>query len=114
VAMASKNLVWLRGEIKTPPFSHSARIEAGFLLRRLQDGERLGMPASRPLPEVGANCHELRVVDRDVTWRIVYHVADDAIILLDVFTKKTRTLPERVAAAARRRLKDYLRISRED
>jgi len=110
----SKTLVWLRGEIKTPPFSRSARVEAGFLLRRLQDGELLGMPASRPLTEIGANCHELRVVDRDVTWRIVYHVADDAIVLLDVFSKKTRTLPGRVAAAAKRRLKEYLRITRED
>jgi phage-related protein len=109
-----KPLVWLRGEIKTPPFLHAARLEAGFLLRRLQDGELLGMPASRPLPEIGANCHELRVVDRDVTWRIVYHVADDAIVILDVFSKKTRALPGRVAAAAKRRLKEYLRIVRED
>ena len=112
--MASKPLIWLRGEIKTPPFSRNARLEAGFLLRRLQTGEMLGMPASRPLPDIGANCHELRVVDRDVTWRIVYHVADDAIVLLDVFNKKTRTLPGRVAAAAKRRLKEYLRIARED
>src|SRR4051794_33587744 len=67
-----KPLVWLRGEIKTPPFSHAARLEAGFLLRRLQDGELIGMPSSRPLPEIGANCHELRVVDRDVTWRVVF------------------------------------------
>jgi phage-related protein len=54
------------------------------------------------------------VVDRDVTWRIVYHVADDAIVVLDVFSKKTRTLPGRVAAAAKRRLKEYLRVVRED
>jgi len=111
---APKPLVWLRAEIKTPPFSHNARIEAGFLLRRLQDGELLGMPASRPLPEIGRNCHELRVTDRDVTWRIVYYVAEDAIVLLDVFTKKTRALPAKVAAAAKRRLKEYLRIAREN
>jgi phage-related protein len=109
-----KPLVWLRGEIKTPPFSHDARLEAGFLLRRLQDGELLGMPASRPLPEIGVNCHELRVVDRDVTWRVVYHVADDAIVIVDVFSKKTRTLPGRVIAATKRRLKEYLRVVRED
>jgi phage-related protein len=110
---APKPLIWLRGEIKTPPFSHGARLEAGFLLRRLQDDELLGMPASRPLSEIGANCHELRVVDRDGTWRIVYHVADDAIVV-DVFSKKTRTLPGRVAVATKRRLKEYLRIVRED
>jgi hypothetical protein len=31
-----KPLVWLHGEEKTPPFSKEARLEAGFLLRRLQ------------------------------------------------------------------------------
>jgi phage-related protein len=109
-----KPLVWLRSEIKTPPFSHEARVEAGFLLRRLQDGELLGMPASRPLPEIGASCHELRVVDRDATWRIVYHVAEDAIVLLEIFSKKTRTLPRSVVIAAKRRLRDYLRVIQED
>jgi phage-related protein len=109
-----KPLVWLRGEIKTPQLSQRARLEAGFLLRRLQDGELLGMPSSRPLPEIGASCHELRVVDRDVTWRIVYYLGVDAIVILDVFSKKTRTLPGRVAAAAKARLKEYLRVVREE
>ena len=43
-------LVWLFGEVKTPPFSAEARVEAGFLLRRLQQGETLGLPQSRPMP----------------------------------------------------------------
>jgi hypothetical protein len=42
-----KPLVWLHGEIKTPPFTAAARIEAGVLLRRLQRGELLGLPHSR-------------------------------------------------------------------
>ena len=112
--IVSKPLVWLRGEIKSPPFSHASRVEAGFLLRRLQDGELLGMPASRPLPEIGPNCHELRVVNRDATWRIVYHVAEDAIVLLDLFSKKTRTLPRNIAVAVKRRLRAYLRAVKED
>src|SRR4051795_1849826 len=99
-----KPLVWLRGEVKTPPFSRESRIEAGFLLRRLQNGEVLGMPSSRPLPTVGSNCHELRIGDRDVTWRIVFHLAPDAIVILEVFRKKTRTLPKTVADAAKQRL----------
>ena len=60
-------LVWLHGEVKTPPFSREARIEAGYLLRWLQRGEKLTLPQSRPMPRVGARCHELRVVDVDVT-----------------------------------------------
>ena len=42
-----KFLVWLSGEVKTPPFSAEARLEAGFLLRRLQQGEKLSLPHSR-------------------------------------------------------------------
>lgn len=34
-----KPLVWLHGQIKTPPFSAEARVEAGYLLGRLQQGE---------------------------------------------------------------------------
>jgi phage-related protein len=64
-----KFLVWLSGEVKTPPFSAEARLEAGFLLRRLQQGEKLSLPQCRPMPSVGAGCHELRIVDQDVTWR---------------------------------------------
>jgi hypothetical protein len=59
----SKPLVWLHGEVKTPPFSARARAEAGFLLRLLQLGERLTMPMSRAMPTIGTNCHELRIVD---------------------------------------------------
>jgi hypothetical protein len=35
-----KPLVRLHGEIKTPPFSREARIEAGELLRSVQEGAR--------------------------------------------------------------------------
>ena len=41
----TKPLVWLDGEVKTPPFSKEGRLEAGYLLRRLQNGETLGLSA---------------------------------------------------------------------
>jgi phage-related protein len=80
-----KPLRWLAGEVKTPPFSASARIEAGVLLRRLQRGERLGMPISRVMSEIGQGCHELRVRDGRQNWRIVYRADRDAILVIDVF-----------------------------
>ena len=64
-----KPVVWLAGVIKTPPFSKDARIEAGFLLRKLQRGETLGMPQARAMPAVGRRCHELRIRDERQTWR---------------------------------------------
>jgi phage-related protein len=112
--MTSKPLVWLHGEVKTPPFSRAARVETGFLLRRLQNGEMLEMPASRPMPMIGPNCHELRIDDGGATWRIVYHVDSDAIVILDVFQKKSRTTPKPVMDVTRKRLRAYQRATRED
>jgi hypothetical protein len=56
-----KPLRWLHGEVKSPPLSQAARLETGWLLRRLQQGENLSLPHSRPLPSLGVRCHELRV-----------------------------------------------------
>jgi phage-related protein len=100
-------IVWLHGEVKSPPFSAQARLEAGVLLRRLQGRERLGMPHSRPLPIIGRRCHELRVVDKDLTWRIVYRVDSDAIIILEVFAKKSNETPAQAIQTCRQRLARY-------
>lgn len=102
-----KPLVWLHGEVKSPPFSAEARIEAGTLLRRLQKGERLSMPQSRPMGTIGRRCHELRINDENVTWRIIYRIDDDAIVILEVFDKKTSRTPKQVIDTCKTRLKDY-------
>jgi phage-related protein len=107
VAPTSKPLAWLHGEIKTPPFSPAARIEAGVLLRRLQEGESLSLPSSRPMPSIGPRCHELRIVDEGANWRIVYRIDFDAIVIVDVFTKKTQQTPTQVIDRARQRLRRY-------
>ena len=72
--------MWLAGEVKSPPFSGDARLEAGFLLRRLERGENLSMPHSRPMPPIGRGCHELRIVDQGAAWRIMYFVDRDAVV----------------------------------
>jgi phage-related protein len=102
-----KPLVWLAGEVRTPPFSPEARVEAGFLLRRLQREEALSMPHSRPMPAIGRACHELRILDRDTTWRIMYYVDSDAVVILEVFSKKTQATPKKVLDTCRARLKMY-------
>src|SRR4051812_46862656 len=61
---------------KTPPMSESARREAEFLLRRLQQGDLLALPHSRPMPGIGQGCHELRINDENKTWRIIYRIDD--------------------------------------
>ena len=102
-----KVVVWLHGKVKTPPFSALARIEAGFLLRRLQLGKKLSMPQSRPMPTIGKRCHELRITDTNVIWRIVYRIDEDAIVILEVFDKKTSKTPKNVIDTCKDRLRDY-------
>ena len=104
---SDKPLVWLEGEIKTPPFGAPARVEAGFLLRRLQCGERLSMPQARTMPAIGRRCLELRILDRSVSWRIVVRVDQDAVIIAGVFLKKTQKTPRSFIDVCRRRLRDY-------
>jgi phage-related protein len=102
-----KPLVWLHGEVKTPPFSQKGRIGAGLLLRKLQMGEQVAMPHSRPMPTIGRRCHELRVQDEDATWRIIYRIDADAIVILEVFSKKTTQTPQKVIDACKRRIRAY-------
>ena len=107
VPSADKPLVWLEGEIRTPPFSQRARLEAGYLLRRLQQGQTLGMPHSRPMPSIGPRCHELRINDERATWRIVYRIDSDAIVILEVFSKKSSRTPKVAIDACKKRLRGY-------
>jgi len=104
---ADRPVVWLRGEVKSPPFSKEARIEAGFLLRRLQRGEVLGLPHVRPMPVIGPRSHELRIRDSGHQWRIIVRLDEDAVVIADVFSKKTRQTPGSVIAACQRRLRAY-------
>jgi len=52
-------------------------------------------------------CHELRINDADQTWRIVYRIDQDAIVIADVFSKKTRRTPDTVIKTCQKRLKEY-------
>ena len=60
-----------------------------------------------PMPEIGRRCHELRVVDGEQTWRILYRTDPDAIVIVEVFSKKTRTTPRRVIERCKQRLRGY-------
>lgn len=103
----SKPLSWLAGEIKTPPMSIEARREFGYLLRMLQEGEKLSLPHSRPMPSIGINCHELRVNDINKTWRLFYHIHSKAIVILEIAEKKTQTTNKTIIQTCQKRLKHY-------
>jgi len=107
MSSGDKPLVWLEGEVKSPPFSSAARLEAGYLLRQLQAGATLGLPHSRSMPSIGRRCHELRINDRDKTWRIVYRTDPDAIVIIEVFEKKSQQTPRHIVETCKARLRRY-------
>jgi phage-related protein len=102
-----KPLVWMHGEITTPPFSGNARIQAGYLLRHVQKGLKLSLPQSRPMSSIGTRCHELRINAENLTWRIIYRIYTDAILILEVFEKKTNKTPKSIIDICKQRIKRY-------
>jgi phage-related protein len=102
-----KPIVFLGDRIKTPPFSTAGRFEAGESLARLQDGESLGPPLSKPMKSIGPRCHELRFRDEEHSWRIFYRIDPDAILVIDVMAKKTPKTPKAEIVLCRKRLAAY-------
>jgi phage-related protein len=102
-----KPLAWLHGEVKTPPMSQAARIETGFLLRKLQRGDLISLPWSRPMPSIGPRCHELRITDETTIWRLIYRIDPDAIVILEVFKKKTQQTPKNIIEQCKKRIRLY-------
>jgi len=64
------------------------------------------------MPSIGKRCHELRIPDEGVTWRIVYRLDADAIVIGEVFAKKTRVTPKKVVDVCGRRFKKYDEVTK--
>ncbi len=85
------------------------RREIGTLLMMLQQGVVLGMPQSRPMRVIHKNAHELRVRDRDGTYRVIYVIVERGkIVIPHAFTKKSRTTPQKEIDLSIKRLKVLL------
>ena len=107
MSLQHKPLYWMSALLTTPPLSAAARIEAGYLLRLLQAGEKLSLPQSRPMPSIGKRCHELRITDTDKIWRIFYRIDEDAIIIPHWIVKKTNKTSKKDIDLCISRLKEY-------
>lgn len=109
-----KDLVLAGGVLQTPPMPIEACRETGFLLRLLQDGQKISMPKSRPMASVAHGCHELRVQAENTTWRTIYFIDADAIVVLEVFAKKTNRTPRAVIDVCKQRLRSYQAARKEE
>lgn len=83
-------------------FPADVREDLGGDLRRLQEGERPldSGPMAPALPGV----FELRAADKDLWYRVFYHVRDRVIYVLHCFTKKTNKTPQAAFEIGRKRL----------
>ncbi len=85
------------------------RRRIGEGLRDIQKGMVLGMPKSRPMPDVASGVAELRVKDAGTTARVFYLAkVADLIIVFHGFEKDTPKTPRREIELGRRRLKEIL------
>jgi phage-related protein len=89
------------------PFLAPPGWKQGFLLRKLQRGDTVLMPHARPMPSIGPRCYELRVNDENKTWRIIYRIDLDAVVICEVFEKKTPRTPKSIIAVCQQRLRRY-------
>ena len=90
-------------------FPDEVRRVIGQTILDLQHGALIGMPLSRPMPSVASGVAELRIRERDGSYRVFYYAKSAAgVLILHAFTKKTQQTPGSEIAMARRRLKELL------
>jgi phage-related protein len=65
------------------------------------------------MPAIGNRCQELRIVDEGHNWRIVYRTDADAIVIGEVFAKKTRNTPQDVVDRSKDRFRRYDQAAKE-
>ena len=90
-------------------FPKEVRNRLGRGLFRLQMGEQIAMPNSRPMPAVAVGVSELRVKAEDGTFRAFYYTASSrGVLVFHAFVKKTQRTSPLEIELARKRLKELL------
>ena len=96
-------VVWNKRALK------EIRKELGFLIYRLQLGEILRMPFSRPMPTLSQGCHELRAKGEDGNYRVFYYInIKEEVLIFHAFKKKTPKTPQKDLDQGKKNLKEML------
>ncbi len=88
-------------DLTAPPLSKKALNKAVYLLRLAQQGEHPG----KRMKGIGNGVHQLRVSDKNQSWRVIYFTDADRVVTLYVYSKKTQKTPKRVVDICKRRVK---------
>ena len=91
-------------------FPEPVRDDLADAVARLEEGQTLSMPLSRPMPSIGRGVRELRLKDRSGIYRVIYAlVAASGVYLLHAFMKKTQATPQHNIEVAKKRLREVSR-----
>ncbi len=86
--------------------SDELKIRIAETLDLLASGVSIGLPLSRPMPDIAAGTHELRIKDRSGQYRVFYYTKiKDAILVFHFFKKKTQATPKKELKVAEKRLR---------
>lgn len=109
--MADKPLRWVGASLEDlRAFPEAARREAGYQLRRLQQGLLPG--DSKPMTAVGPGVAEIRI-HSGVEHRVFYVAKfEEAVYVLHAFEKRTRQTRQGDLELASKRLADVVRSRR--
>jgi len=101
---------WNKNALKeVKSFPEEIKKKLGYLIFKLQIGEKLGMPFSRTMPILGKSCHELRIKGSDGTYRVFYLLKiKGEIIIFHAFQKKDQKTPKNEIDLGKKNLKEML------
>lgn len=85
------------------------KLETGTQLMRIQQGERLNSPLSKPMTIIHKSAHELRLKDRGGSYRIIYVLnLNDKIFIPHAFSKKTQKTPNKEIKISIQRIREFV------
>lgn len=103
-----KSILWHPKALDTiRTFPEDVRRKIGYLLRKLEEGEFLGMPHARPMSIVGSGVMELRVSSQDGAFRVFYVLKiGEKITVFHAFHKKTQKTDHSELVLGKKRLRE--------
>ena len=103
-------VVWNKQTLyRIKSFPVEIRKELGYLIFRLQVGDFLDMPYSRPMSTIATGCYELRVKNSDGVYRAFYFLKlNKRILIFHAFVKKEQKTPKKEIDLGKINLKEML------
>lgn len=103
-------VIWNENALKVvKSFPEEIKKSLGYLIFKLQLGEKLSAPHSKSMSSIDKGCHELRVKDRDGMYRAFYYLKiEGKVLIFHAFQKKAQKTPKKEIDLGKKSLKEML------